>query len=63
MLNRVKEVVKEVEVESKGVDTGELELIRARLESIANVTTDGEHRVANEALTRVSGMLNEESPA
>lgn len=59
----VKEVVKEVEAERRGVDTSELEVIRARLESIANVTTDGEHRVANEALSLVSGMLNEESPA
>jgi hypothetical protein len=59
----VKEVVKEVEVESNGMDTGELEAIRGRLESIANVTTDGEHLVAKEALTLVSGMLNEETPA
>ena len=55
----VKEVVTEGEVESNGVDTSELEVIQARLESIANVTTDGEHRVAKEALSLVSEMTVE----
>lgn len=55
----VKEVVTEGEVETNGVDSSELEVIQARLESIANVTTDGEHRVAKEALSLVSEMTVE----
>jgi hypothetical protein len=57
----VREVVKEVEIPAEsGISPAAVELVRIRLESIANVTTDGGHRVAREALSLLDEILDKE---